>query len=110
MIREIPWNKRKTTFKQGLLWAAGPIAIFIPAIGIQTVYPPTSAESMTKIVLFIFIGSELLGLWKLIRAIDWRLGTKTDVLDVLALPVVILGAIVLAASLYGLIAILLHHG
>ena len=110
MIRATPWNKRKTTFKQGLLWAAGPIAIFIPAIGFLTVCPPTSSESMTKVVLTIFIGSELFGLWKLVRTIDWRFGTKTDVLDVLALPVVILGALVLAASLYGLIAILLHHG
>ena len=97
-------------FKEGLLWAAGPIVIFIPAIGMLTVCTPTYAESMIKVVLSIFIGSELWGLWKLVRAIDWRFGAKTDVLDVLALPVVILGAIVLAASLYGLIAIILHHG
>lgn len=110
MIRASQWSKRKISFKQGLLWAVGPIVLFIPAIGMLTVCPPTDAESKMKAVLSIFVASELWGLWKLVRAIDWRFGKKTDVLDVLALPVVILGVIVLAVSLYWLLLILLHRG
>ena len=108
-IREAPWNRRKALFKQGLMWAAFPVVFFIPTVGMLTVCPPTNAEIELRVVLTVFAVSEIWGLWKLVRAVDWKPGPKTDMLDVLTLPVITLGAIVLAVCLYWLLAGVFTH-
>jgi len=102
-------SERKSLIDQGMPWALLPVVLFIPVVGYLTVCPSSSAPISLIVVLSIFVGSEVRGLWKLVRAIDWRFKKEADVPEIFALPTVILGSIVLCASFYGLLSLMLNH-
>jgi hypothetical protein len=92
--------KRKVHLRQGLLLAAVPAVLFLPAVALLTVCPPEYGIAIMRATAVVFAADEIFAGWRLLGVLE----RKLDGRSVAAIGGLLLALLMLVAIAWGFVA------